>query len=874
MPLSAGDRLGPYEILSAVGKGGMGEVYRAHDSRLNRDVAIKVSNAQFTERFTREARAIAAFNHTNICHLYDVGPNYLVMEYIEGQDLRGPMDFDDALPIIHQLIDGIEAAHDKNIVHRDLKPSNIKITPEGVVKILDFGLAKATDPPPSSESNPENSPTLTMGATAAGTILGTAAYMAPEQAKGKAADKRSDIWSFGVIVYEILAGKRLFQGESAVEILGAVLNKEPDISAAPARVHKLLRWCLETDRKQRLQAIGDARRMLDVEQAFGLPDSKPRPQGAVIAAAVLAVIAAVALWGWLKPKPSEPRPITRFTFPSAKGPPVPYLSRDGSRIAQNTGAAGISLRMLDEFEAKLIPGTQGQGGVVSRPCFSPDGQWIAFGVGQTQLKKVPVAGGAAVTIADGLTGVANCDWGEDDNIYFQVTRGLRRVASSGGKPETLATADAKNESNYGFPQLLPGRQQLLFAISSRQGNSYQVAALDLRTKAIKILLPSAGSARYAPSGPNPSVGHIVYGRDGSLFAVPFDVNRLQVGSPSPVLEGVSQAGGLNAFFDFSDSGTLAYATGYVQPGTAQSTLVWVDRQGAEQAIPAPPRTYVSTTLSPDGGRVAVSISDRQAGAPPDIWIYDLTRGSLERRTFEGLNLSPIWTPDGKRLIYFSSVQGGASGLRAVPADGSGAPSSIFTSPSDAGAYFPKSISPDGKTLIGYRTNIGGADATRVLWSLPLPPEGSKAEARPANFLESKFDQTDPQFSPDGHWVAYQSNESGREEVLVSPFPGPGGKSQVSLDGGTSPQWNRNGRELFFRSGNKMMAVDVQTSPTFHGDRPKMLFETTNSGGFDVSPDGRRFLMVKPPAAQPAQQPEMHVVLNWFEELRRRAPLPK
>src|ERR1700680_1206137 len=268
MALSIGTKLGPYEILAAIGAGGMGEVYRAHDPRLNRDVAIKASNAQFTERFTREARAIAALNHTNICHLYDVGPNYLVMEYVEGQDLGGPLDFPDALPIIEQLIDGIEAAHEKNIVHRDLKPANIKITPEGVVKILDFGLAKAREPPPSSDGNPENSPTLTIGATAVGTILGTAAYMAPEQAKGKPADKRSDIWSFGVILYEVLTGKRLFQGESAVEILGGVLNKEPDISAAPARVHKLLRWCLEKDRKQRLASISDARRLL-VEDSDG-----------------------------------------------------------------------------------------------------------------------------------------------------------------------------------------------------------------------------------------------------------------------------------------------------------------------------------------------------------------------------------------------------------------------------------------------------------------------------------------------------------------------------------------------------------------------------------------------------------------------------
>ena len=319
MALSGGDKLGPYEILAPVGKGGMGEVYRAHDSRLNRDVAIKVSNAQFTERFTREARAIAALNHTNICHLYDVGPDYLVMEYVEGQDLRGPLDIEEALPIIHQLIDGIEAAHEKNIIHRDLKPANIKITPEGVVKILDFGLAKAMEPPPSGDSKPENSPTMTIGSTVAGTILGTAAYMAPEQAKGKAADKRSDIWSFGVVLYELLTGTKLFGGETAVETLGAVLNKEPDIGATPVRVHKLLQWCLEKDRKKRLAAIGDARRMLEEEEVERTPSLQPRfgdesqlRKLPWIAACALAVIAAVALWApWRATQPAD-RPLARL----------------------------------------------------------------------------------------------------------------------------------------------------------------------------------------------------------------------------------------------------------------------------------------------------------------------------------------------------------------------------------------------------------------------------------------------------------------------------------------------------------------------------------------------------------------------------------
>src|SRR5450631_4254449 len=346
MPLQPGDKLGPYEILAPIGKGGMGEVYRAHDSRLHRDVAIKVSDAQFSERFTREARTIASLNHTNICHLYDVGPNYLVMEYVEGQDLRGPLDFDDALPIIQQLIDGIEAAHEKNIIHRDLKPANIKITPEGVVKILDFGLAKAMEPPPSDDGKPENSPTLTMGATVAGTILGTAAYMAPEQAKGKAADKRSDIWSFGVVLYEVLTGNRLFTGESAVEILGGVLNKDPDISAAPPRVHKLLRWCLEKDRKKRLASISDARRLMEESELAASTAPAPSRLGKlpwITAGVVTLVAAALGFRLYSATRPAELKPLmhlnvdledsTPLARAVATGGNMLALSPDGTRLA-------------------------------------------------------------------------------------------------------------------------------------------------------------------------------------------------------------------------------------------------------------------------------------------------------------------------------------------------------------------------------------------------------------------------------------------------------------------------------------------------------------------------------------------------------------
>jgi Tol biopolymer transport system component len=880
MPLPPGTALGHYQIQSLIGAGGMGEVYRAHDTRLKRDVAIKVLPNVFARdpdrmaRFQREAEVLASLNHPGIAAIYGVEERALVMELVDGPTLAGPLPLETALNYARQITEALEYAHERGVMHRDLKPANIKITPEGVVKLLDFGLAKAIeDPVPSGD--PSESPTLSIGATRAGVIMGTAAYMSPEQAHGKAADRRSDIFSFGAVLYEMLTGKRAFTGESVGDTLASVLKLDPNWNQLPAEtpepIRRLLKRCLAKDRKQRLQAIGEARIIL--ENPAAEPAAQPAAPvragySAWIAAGVLAIVAAVALWGWLKPTPPEPRPLTRFTYQSsAKGIPIPVLSRDGSRIAQGGGPqAGVSLRLMDEFDAKPIPGSEGTG---NPPCFSPDGQWIAFaGAGGTQLKKVPVTGGAALTLAEGLTAVGFCDWGQDDNVYFSVRGGIMRVPSNGGKPETLATADTKkNEPDYGFPQLLPGGKQLLFTmLSTGTLSGGQVGTLNLQTKEKKILLPSAGVARYAPSGPNPSVGHIVYGRNNSLFAVSFDVNRLQVGSPSPVLDGVFGLGPL-AFYGFSDSGTLVYASSGGLLGVGSSTLVWVDRQGAEQAIPAPARMYsANLKLSPDGGRVAVSSIDTQT-LTGDIWIYDLARGVPERRTFAGINQGPVWTPDGKRLIYYSAGVGAAPGVSVVPADGSGAPSSILAN-ADA-PFVPTSISPDGKTLLGTR-NSSGANA---VWVLPVP-EGSSADAKPTSFLESKFNQANAQFSPDGHWVAYQSDESTSPQVLVVPYPGPGGKVQVSLEGGANPRWNPKGGELFFRSGNKMMVAAVQTSPTFRAETPKMLFESSNLSAFDVSPDGRKFLMIKLGGNQPNQQTEMRVVLNWFEELRRRVPLPK
>jgi serine/threonine-protein kinase len=896
MPLTPGHRIGHYEILALAGAGGMGEVYRARDTVLKRDVALKVLPTALSRdpdrlgRFQREAEILASLNHPGIAIIHGMAAEgelrAIVMEFVEGETLRGPLPLDTVLNYARQIIDALEYAHDRGVIHRDLKPGNVKITAEGQVKLLDFGLAKAIEDP-SPASNPADSPTLTLGHTRAGAILGTAAYMSPEQAVGKPADRRSDIFSFGSVVYEMLAGERAFHGDSGPEILVAVASAEPDWGKLPAEtpewLRALLRRCLVKDRKQRLQAIGEARLVLENPGAADAGQKpggrlKARPHKWIAATALAIVVAGVGWWLALRPAPPPPRPVTRFATSITEGKgtnrlALPVLSRDGSRIALRTGDRGeIHVRMMDEFESKPIAGT---GGGTGPPCFSPDGQWLAYATG-AQLKKVPVAGGASLTLVDGLAGADFCHWGEDGFILFEPSPVLMRVPASGGKVETIATPDAKSgEVSYESPQLLPGGTHVLFSIVGARGLAEpQVAVLNLRTREKTILLEGAGLSRYAPSGPNPQTGHIVYARNGSLFAVPFDVNRLQAGSPAPVLEGVASRTSIG-LFGFSDSGTLAYVGGE-GAASAPLTLMWVDRQGKEEPLAAPARAYSLPRISPDGGRVAVPAVELQAYTA-DLWIHELARaGSLTRITFGGANTAPVWTPDGKRLIYASapSMVGGAGGLSSAPADNSGPPTTLLAS--ERPGYYPTGVSPDGKLLMGVRGRTTRGSAQDV-WVLPLG-DGSSGGAKPRNFLDSQFNERHAAFSPDGRWVAYTSDDTGRSEVYVVPYPGPGGKSQVSTDGGSAPRWNRNGRELFFRNGNKMMAVEVETSPAFQARTPKMLFEAEHAQSFDgsgqdydVSPDGRRFVMLKQGVAPQAQAGEMRVVLNWFEELRRRVP---
>jgi len=878
--------LGPYQILSFIAAGGMGSVYRARDPRMGREVAIKVAAERFSERFSREVRAVAALNHPNICHVYDVGPNYLVMELVEGESPKGPLPLEEALRIARQIADALEEAHEKGIVHRDLKPGNIKIRPDGTVKVLDFGLAKATSTPVAQGA--EDSPTISMAATQAGVILGTAAYMSPEQARGKPVDRRADIWAFGVVLYEMLTGARLFQGEDLTETLASVVKEEPQLDQAPAKVRRLLRKCLEKDPRRRLRDIGDVWELLEEAPAGQIP-TKPAFRWLWPGiAALLAVIAAIALWGWLRPAPPATRIVTHFTtaLPDGTAPmPGIAVSRDGSRIAFAGGPRReIYVRTMDQLETRPIPGTEG----AAFPAFSPDGQWISYVAVPRHLRKVPVAGGPSVAVAEveGGVGPPTPAWGDDGNILFSRDGALFRVPSSGGQPQLLATPDAKSGELWYAPQVLPGGRNILVTVSKKGGLAM---VLNLQTGDKKMVLEGNGIAQFANTDPSSAIGHLVYlnATTPSLMAVPFDRNRLQAkGSPIPVLDRVQTQDGTLGAFGFSDSGTLAYVTGLAVVGSgatfAINTLVWVDRKGSEQRLPAPPRGYTAPAVSPDGEHVAVQIREESSTITTDIWVYALARGTLARVTSEGPNFAPVWTPDAKLIYTSNNATARDYGLRSIPADGSGSATAV--SARQGSILHASSVSPDGKLAIGF--GPGGSRTGRReagMWLLTLAA-GAGADAKPQPFLDSQFSKCLPQFSPDGRGVAYQSDETGRNEVYVVSYPSLGGKVLVSNDGGTEPRWARSGRELFYRNGDKMMAVDIQTTPALRAGAPQSLFEghyfegRTLAGdyraSYDVSPDGKRFLMLKPVAGQNAGSGQLHIVVNWFEELRRRVPVER
>ena len=878
MSLAAGTRLGPYEITAPIGAGGMGEVYRAHDSRLHRDVAIKTLPPAFAEdanrlaRFQREAQALAALSHPNIAAIYGLeesgGVNALVMELVDGMTLAeriaaGPIPLAEALAIARQIGAALEAAHEKGIVHRDLKPANIKLTGEGQVKVLDFGLAKAMDAEstPSSGATPANSPTLTLESTRAGVILGTAAYMSPEQARGKPVDRRADIWAFGVVFFEMLTGHSTFEGETVSDTLAGVLRADIDWKFLPANtppaVHRLLERCLQRDPKRRLRDMGDAWIEIDSPAALTAPaPAPPAPSAGALrlpwiacGAAMLVAIAAVA-WAWFHKPAAVPRPVVRWSYTQEKPFVAFSLSHDGSRLVYmeiNGNIYSLTLRMMDQFDAKPIPGTSS----AALPVFSPDGQWIAFISVATPLKvqKVPVTGGTAITLCDYPGEGLGLAWGDDGNIVFSGPKGLMRVSSSGGTPEQITTIDSKkDEAAHGWPDVLPGSRAVLFTI--KHATSSEVAVADLDKHVTRVLVRNGASPHYAASG------HLIYYRTGTLFAAPFNAARREVTGPeAPVVEHVAVINADGADYTVSDGGLLVYMAGAgISGGT--TVLNWADRTGTLQPI-SDPKEWGTGRLSPDMTRVANGI---HSGDGEDIWTYDLVRRTALRLTFEGRNSNPIWSPDG-RWITFVRLLEGKTGLYRVAADASGKPELLIETEPNA---IPDSWAPDGKTLV---FSQAGADKKSHLWSVTVP--GGKA----VRLHEGDALEWSGEVSPDGHWLAYESTESGSNEVYVQPFPVSGSKTRISTEGGSVPRWAHSGKELFywnFGVEHQLFTVDVQPGAPFHAGLPQPLFKAAAGTTWDAAADGKRFL-VETPFSNTGDR-RMEAVVNWFDELVRRVPV--
>jgi eukaryotic-like serine/threonine-protein kinase len=910
--LSVGLRVGPYEVVGPLGAGAMGEVYRARDTKLNRDVALKVLPEQFARdpdrlaRFTREAQLLATLNHPNIAAIHGLEESNagqaLVLELVDGPTLadriaRGPISFDEALTIARQLAEALEAAHEKGIIHRDLKPANIKIAGDGVVKVLDFGLAKVWDGAPQSDLS--GSPRLTATDIGERTVLGTPAYMSPEQARGQSLDRRTDIWSFGCVLYEMLTGSAPFAGDTISDTLAAILEREPDRTILPADtpvpIRRLLRRCLEKDRKGRLDSAAGARLEIDDAMASPAADTlaiaaeRPRRVTPVTIAALAggAAIAALVMWTLMRPAPVAPPLPTRFAIVPPAEPPFNVsgsdrdltLSPDGRHLVYRAGGepffgSPLMVRATDQLDAHLLP-VSGALGVFS----SPDSRWIGFFT-TAALKKVSITGGPVITLCRISGAPLGASWGDDNSITFATntpSTGLWRVSADGGEPTVLTTPNAAlHEGNHAFPSVLPGGRGVLFSITAAgQANNAQVAVLDLATGRRKTLVRGGSQAEYVePSAGTGQAGYLIYAAAGTLRAVLFDPARLEVLSdPVTVVEHVLMKPTGAADYALSRQGMLLYAPGGVGVQTTLRSLVWVDRKGHEEPIKAPLRDYGPLRISPDGTRVALEILDPNN---TDIWIWDLAREQLRRLTLApGGDGLPLWTPDGRRIIFNSDrVISGVRNLYSQAADGTGTVDRLTTS---ANSQFPSSITPDGTAV------VASENARVLLFSLTSPPGPGPSPGASASRVEpsaqSLFDGGWAEFSPNGRYLAYTLNESGRREVFVRPFPQvDNGRWQISTAGGTRPAWARNGRELFYLDeSNTLTAVPVHTSgSTFSAGKPAKVFDAKYAEPYppryyDVSPDGQRFLMIKNSADgdQPATRPTMVVVLNWLEELKQR-----
>jgi eukaryotic-like serine/threonine-protein kinase len=859
-PLTPGSKLGPYEIVAAIGAGGMGEVYRARDPRMGRDVAIKVSAEQFTERFDREVRAVAALNHPNICHLYDVGPNYLVMELVEGEAPRGPLPLEETLRIGRQIAAALEEAHAKGIVHRDLKPANIRIKSDGTVKVLDFGLAKLGT---SESASVENSPTLSL-ATQAGVILGTAAYMSPEQARGKPVDKRADIWAFGVVLYELVTGDRLFTGDTAVDTLIEVATKQPDWARVPAPLTPLLRKCLERDSARRLRDLGDIDLLLSpavVQQPSHTAARRSTPMLAWgVAGLALLAAGVLAFVHWREVVP-EPPALSRFQIPA---PPKTVfdnallLSPDGRTLAfATTGEGGnmIWVRSLDTLQSRAVASwTQNP-----VPFWSPDSRFIAFQQ-DGKLKKVDVSGGPAATVCDAPVDFGGGAWSRDNVIVFgSRAGGLMRVAAGGGVPVPLTTFDAKADVAHSLPVFLPDGRHFLYwrRMSNAEKTGMYVGSVDVapEQQELRLVIATSFGAVYAS-------GYLLFLRDTTLMAQPFDpVSRTLTGDPVPIAEDIGATSYGFGHFSASSAGPLAYRAG---GGVSRAQLTWFDRQGVMSGTLGPPGTYNGIALSPDGKVAAVERTDATApNSGSDLFFVETSNGRSYRFTLQpGSEGSPVWSPDGSRVLYSASREGMVD-LYEKASSGAGDESLLFKSQD---LKYPTDWSPDGRMVV-YTTRSETAPWTIML----LPFQG---ERTPVHFLKSTFSMVRGKLSPDGRWMAYESNESGRYEIYVQPFPPDSeraGKHPISSGGGSQPRWRADGRELLFLQTGNLMAAEVSTSGGFKAGEPKRLFGASYGGvggvGYvwDMTADGKRFLVK---VVGGGNVEDVTLVLNWTAGLKK------
>jgi Tol biopolymer transport system component/tRNA A-37 threonylcarbamoyl transferase component Bud32 len=888
-PLNAGSQLGPYEILSPIGAGGMGEVYKARDSRLNRTVAIKVLSHQMVDvtelkqRFEREAQTVAGLNHPHICTLYDIGRqgavDYLVMEYLDGETVaqrleRGPMPIDLVLKYAVQIADALDKAHRQGITHRDLKPSNIMLTKSGA-KLLDFGLAKLRQETPETTLSalPTNA-----AVTAQGTILGTLQYMAPEQVEGLEADSRTDIFAFGALLYEMATGRKAFEGKSQASLIAAILDREPApisslLPATPRQLDHVIRRCLAKTPDERWQTALDLQFELkwiaqDLSQSEVIRDAPAAPAETrggrsvswmwVVFAVILGAIAAAGA-GWMfKPdNPGRGVRIARLNVTVPRGwqyadvdQPELALSSDGTMlafVAEKDNTAQLLLRSLDALESKPLPGTQG----AEDPFFSPDGEWIGF-FASGKLKKVSVSGGTVQTLCD-VADPRGGTWSADDWVYFAPNNlsGIYKIPASGGTPQQVTTLDrTKGEVSHRYPLTIRGGKALLFTVWTGPGSDERhVHAQLLPSGERHVLMDGAETGRYV------STGHLVYAHNDALMAVRMDPNTLKIAGSAPVrLAETPRTANEAGLWAFSDSGVLAYISG--QAGRLQRRMVWVDRKGNIEPIATPLQNYTNVKLSPDNRYAAVQVEAGTIG----IWLFDFVRSTLTPLTQNGSSQAMVWSADGKHVAY----RGTRMGFRNVfwkAVDGTSEEERLTTSNL---TQTPSSASPDGKWL-AYNENH--PETRGDMWLMPL-----EGERKAQLFLKTPSGEGNVQFSPDSKWIAYESDESGRNEIYVSPLAGPKTKTQISTGGGNEPLWSPNGRELFYLDGNKMMAVDVVTQPSFSAGTPRMLFEgsfTTSPNAttaYDISKDGQRFLRVQAMQSEPPVT-QIDIVLNWFQELK-------